>query len=282
MDALRAIQREKYPKASSRAKFSNRDGDSDNEADNDGSGGDDEGDDRQVKKFAYSKEALEQSIESLDTYGLPFMETFQVSHFPLDVPDEHDDLQREMTFYNHTILSVHAAKEKIRALGIPIERPSDFFCEQLKTDAHMAKIKDRLIVEERKIEAFEKRKNREHNKKFGKQVAELKQQEIAKRKREAKEGGNSSRGRKIDKSSDPNSPGKSKKRLAMDRKYGRGNKDAKKVSTKSLNDMKDFNPRGGRLNARPMGRIGKSAGKGNKKPNRPGKAARDLKRSKSA
>lgn len=58
-----------------------------------------------------------------------------------------------------------------------MERPTDFFCEHVKTDNHMAKIKDRLIMEEKKIDAFEKRKNREHNKKFNKQVANVKQQE---------------------------------------------------------------------------------------------------------
>ena len=31
--------------------------------------------------------------------------------------------------------------------GLPIHRPNDYFCENMKTDAHMAKIKDKLLIE---------------------------------------------------------------------------------------------------------------------------------------
>lgn len=47
----------------------------------------------------------------------------------------------------------------------------------MKSDAHMAKIKDRLLLEEKKIERFEKRLERDSNRKFNKQVAALKKQE---------------------------------------------------------------------------------------------------------
>jgi len=43
-----------------------------------------------------------------------------------------------------------------------------------------AQIKDRLLLEEKKIEAFELRKNRENNRKFNKQVSELRKQEKSK------------------------------------------------------------------------------------------------------
>ena len=42
------------------------------------------------------------------------------------------------------------------------------------------KIKDRLLLEEKRIEAFEMRKNRENNRKFNKQVSELRKQEKVK------------------------------------------------------------------------------------------------------
>ena len=41
----------------------------------------------------------------------------------------------------------------------------------------MAKVKDRLLLEEKKIENFEKRLERDSNRKFNKQVAALKKQE---------------------------------------------------------------------------------------------------------
>lgn len=43
--------------------------------------------------------------------------------------------------------------------------------------AAAVQIKDRLLVEEKRIEAFELRKNREQNRKFNKQVSELRKQE---------------------------------------------------------------------------------------------------------
>ena len=177
-----------------------------------------------------------------------------------------------------TLLSVRTGKDRMKKLGIPIKRPPDYFCEQVKSDNHMAKIKDRLILEEKKIDAFEKRKNRDHQRKFNKQVADLKKQNDAKRRKENIDefGGLSSRGRKIDRSSDPNKPGKGKKRLAMDRKYGKGEKNIKRGNNKTLNDFSSYNPRGGNLNRRPMAKG--AARKTGGKVNRPGKASRQKQR----
>lgn len=62
-------------------------------------------------------------------------------------------------------------------IGLPIYRPNDYFCENIKTDAHMSKIKDKLLIEEKRIESFELRKNKENNRKFNKQLIEIKKQE---------------------------------------------------------------------------------------------------------
>lgn len=37
-------------------------------------------------------------------------------------------------------------------------RPDDYFAEMLKSDKHMAKVKDKLIVEKQRMQAFEQRK----------------------------------------------------------------------------------------------------------------------------
>ena len=78
MEAIRAIQREKYPSA--------------------GRGGADDDDDdvQPQKKGAYHKEGLQLCINSLDTAKLPFEESMVLCRFAIDVPDEHDDLQREV------------------------------------------------------------------------------------------------------------------------------------------------------------------------------------------
>ncbi len=137
-------------------------------------------------------------------------------------------------------------------------------------------------METKKIEAFEKRKNRDFNKKYNKQVNELRKQEKSQERKtyakdldKFKDGAGSSKFAKGE-SNDREAPTKGKKRLNMDKKYGVGGRDKKRAKLndkKSLNDLSEFNPRGGKFVRRP-----KAGAK--KVPNRPGKAARDKKRQK--
>ena len=96
---------------------------------------------------------------------------------PLDIPDVHDDLARELAFYEQALAAVKEGRERLKTQGVGWKRPDDFFCEMLKSDAHMANVKDKLIFEQKKMEAFEQRKERQAQKKFSKarqadQVAE--------------------------------------------------------------------------------------------------------------
>jgi rRNA-processing protein EBP2 len=45
-----------------------------------------------------------------------------------------------MAFYNHTILAVKFGRNELEKKGIPTKRPLDYFCENIKTDAHMSKV----------------------------------------------------------------------------------------------------------------------------------------------
>lgn len=245
----------------------------------------------QPKTTSYNKAGLLQALENMETDTLPFLETFQICEFNVDIEDQHDDLQREMSFYKHALLAVKSGRDKLESLGIPSRRPLDFFCENLKTDAHMNKIKDKLILEDKKMEAFELRKQREMNKKFNKQVSILKKEEKAQKvKAEINETtkqrkGKSSPAPSLDRLQDGDDSGsiqkKSSKRVAMDKKYGFGGKShavKRREESKSLSDMSGFNPRGGkdvRRERRPKGGGGSAAGK-----SRPGKAARTEQRSK--
>ncbi|KAG6613969.1 RRNA-processing protein EBP2 [Phytophthora cinnamomi] len=67
----------------------------------------------------------------------------------------HDDLKREVAFYNNTLAAVRLAKDRLKAQGVAYKRPDDYFAEMLKSDAHMAKVKDKLIYEQKKISAVE-------------------------------------------------------------------------------------------------------------------------------
>jgi rRNA-processing protein EBP2 len=48
--------------------------------------------------------------------------------------DIHDDLKREVTFYDTALEAVNLAREECEKVGIPFHRPEDFFAEMVKTD----------------------------------------------------------------------------------------------------------------------------------------------------
>lgn len=242
-----------------------------------------------ISKPTFNKEGLLKCIADLDL-DLGFAETMQIDEFVLDITDENDDLDREMNFYNHTLQAVQLGRKKLEKLGIPTSRPTDYFCENMKSDAHMAKVKDRLLLEEKKMEAFEKRKNQEQNRKYNKQVAALRKEEkTLDKKNQIKQVAQLRKNQDSDEGSvegklqnilKPKKFGdKSLKRKNMDKKYGFGGKDRKRAKLndkKSLNDLSDFNPRGGKFVRRESSKsVGK---KNNNKPKRLGKEARTKQR----
>jgi rRNA-processing protein EBP2 len=192
-------------------------------------------------KTNYNRDGLVKALDGIESRNLPFVETLQLCEFSIDVEDDNDDLQREMAFYQQTLEAAKAGRSRLESLGVPTRRPVDFFCENVKSDAHMNRIKDRLILEEKKIDAFDKRKNREVNRKYEKQVAAIRKQEKSKQVKD--EIGQVQKLWKGRNGSDREAllnetlqqPTKSKKRMAMDRKYGSGVKEKMK---KKLGDKK--------------------------------------------
>jgi rRNA-processing protein EBP2 len=154
---------------------------------------------------------------------------------------------------------------------------------------HMAKIKDRLIFENKKIEAVAQRKANKEQKLRAKESQANRLAEKAKRKREhfdeveewassaAKQRGGALRDEMDEQFlNGRNRKGPNKKRQAADRKFGFGGKRGrfKQNDKQSMNDMSSFNPRGNFAGG--MKRtVGKKAGSG---ASRPGKRARDAKR----
>lgn len=95
-----------------------------------------------------------------------------------------DDLQRELAFYSQCLDAARYGRAKLLAEGVPFSRPNDYFAEMVKEDAHMEKVKAKLVEEASdKKAAAEARKLRDL-KKFGKQVQVAKLQERHKAKRE--------------------------------------------------------------------------------------------------
>jgi rRNA-processing protein EBP2 len=72
--------------------------------------------------------------------------------------DAFDDLKREATFYHRSLAGAKIAVAQLHALGVPVERPNDYFAEMLKPDHHMARIREALLVEKRKIASVAERR----------------------------------------------------------------------------------------------------------------------------
>ncbi|CAM6087456.1 unnamed protein product [Calypogeia fissa] len=98
--------------------------------------------------------------------------------------DVDDDLQREMSFYTQALEAAREAYQKFQALGIPFQRPTDYYAEMVKTDTHMLKIKDKLLQEKTNLEEMDERRKARESKKFAKEVQAEKLKERSKRKKE--------------------------------------------------------------------------------------------------
>ncbi|KAK0434612.1 eukaryotic rRNA processing protein EBP2-domain-containing protein [Armillaria borealis] len=112
---------------------------------------------------------IHESIQ-LDT-SLPWTETLVLSYPETIDVDVNDDLNREVAL-------TLAAKHKF-----PFTRPSDYFAEMVKTDAHMERIRQRLLDESSGIKKSEDKRKEREGKKFGKQVQieKLKERERSKK-----------------------------------------------------------------------------------------------------
>jgi hypothetical protein len=95
--------------------------------------------------------------------------------FPLDylIPAPHTATPTDWTFSHSYKQALHGAKAA-RALAadhrLPFTRPDDFFAEMVKTDAHMERIRQRLLDETAGIAKSEERRREREGKKIGKQV----------------------------------------------------------------------------------------------------------------
>ena len=120
--------------------------------------------------------------------------------------DVNDDLNRELALYvslylptdNFLTSCVHNSYKQAlhgantaRVLAakhsFPFTRPSDYFAEMIKSDAHMERIRQRLLDESAGIKKSEDKRKEREGKKFGKQVQIEKLKEREKSKKEMEE-----------------------------------------------------------------------------------------------
>ena len=114
----------------------------------------------------------------------PFSETLLITTpGPIVIPDIHDDLTRELTFYKQALSAANEGRAKILAEGGRFSRPVDYFAEMLKDDEHMGKIRQKLLDEAAGKRAAQEARKQRDLKKFGKkvQVAKLQERERGKK-----------------------------------------------------------------------------------------------------
>ncbi|VDM32031.1 unnamed protein product [Hydatigera taeniaeformis] len=84
--------------------------------------------------------------------------------------DPNDDFKREALFYRVAQAAVLKAIPRLHELGIPTKRPSDYFAEMIKSDAHMAKVvREQIVVNKKRLEMRERARQLREQRKFGKQ-----------------------------------------------------------------------------------------------------------------
>jgi len=169
-----------------------------------------------------------------------------------------DDFKREMMFYCQAQIAAKEALSKLRNLGVPTERPEDYFAEMLKTDAHMQKVRSKLLERKQGMEKSEKAKKQRQLKKIGKKV----QQEVLQKRQAEKKKmlqtvdrikkGKGKFNKTFDKGDDKDmfdvstdNKKSGTKRKHKDEKFGFGGKKRKlkkNSSESSSQDMGDFKP----------------------------------------
>ncbi|KAF8787198.1 putative rRNA-processing protein EBP2 like protein [Argiope bruennichi] len=87
----------------------------------------------------------------------------------IDTEAEHD-FKREMLFYNQALEGVTKAFKKLKKMGIPTKRPDDYFAEMAKSDAHMLKVREKLLNKQMVVERTEKVRALREQKKQGKKI----------------------------------------------------------------------------------------------------------------
>lgn len=136
---------------------------------------------RLLTLFQHALDSILRSIE-LDQ-SLPWTETLITTYPQIHEVDVSNDLERELSFYKQALHSAEAAKKLAADHSLPFTRPSDFFAEMVKSDAHMERTRQRLLDETAQIKRGEEKRREREGKKFGKQVQieKLKERERSKK-----------------------------------------------------------------------------------------------------
>lgn len=137
------------------------------------------------KQAVYNRDGLEEKLQDI---GWPENAGW-IHKLTIDIDQEqevdvNDDLKREASFYTQALEGTRQAFEKLQSMGLPFLRPADYYAEMVKSDAHMEKVKRRLLSEQKEIEEAEEREKAREAKKLAKEIQVQKTKERAKQKKE--------------------------------------------------------------------------------------------------
>lgn len=157
----------------------------------DGSEDDDENDDEGgtcIDEFIYAGEVMREICADM-TWGGADAQWKEglvlASKQRTEVEDVENDLERELAFYNQALEASFAAIKRFEDDGIKWRRPDDYLAEMVKSDGHMAKVKEQLVHEQTVIEEAEQRRKERENRKYSKLVAAERRKERSQQKKQA-------------------------------------------------------------------------------------------------
>nr|CAD2185202.1 unnamed protein product [Meloidogyne enterolobii] len=134
----------------------------------------------QIKKREpiYKKEEMLRKLSTFNTER-DWIDTLQIKFNPeLCYNDSVDqDLEREAAFYKQSLNSVENAKQRLKALGIPTDRPSDYFAEMAKGDTQMDKIRRKILETKNIKERKENARRLRDEKKFARKVQKTREEQ---------------------------------------------------------------------------------------------------------
>ncbi|KAK9803694.1 hypothetical protein WJX73_001841 [Symbiochloris irregularis] len=258
----------------------------------------------QKRPHIYNTAGLLERLEDIAWVAdAPWDETQTITGVdPEQVEDVDDDLTRELSFYNQALSASQQAIQKFQAADVPWLRPPDYYAEMVKSDDHMAKVKQQLLYEQNQLQAAEERRKQRDGKKFQKAVhAERIKEKAQSKKRDIENVSRMRRNRArsgyqgdfdvdaalaednaFDRQSKPAMrPGDrirpddrkvSKKRKAKDEKFGFGGpkRRGKQNDADSAANMDGF--RQGRFSETPRGRGGRGGSRGGRGGGRGGRS----------
>ncbi|KAJ2377381.1 RRNA processing protein [Coemansia sp. RSA 2607] len=126
---------------------------------------------RPAKEFINHKAALSALLEEISQKSFQWIHRCDiVSTQPVVVEKADNDLDRELKFYQQGLEAAMLGKQKVLKEGVPFERPSDYFAEMVKSDSHMARIRQKLLDQQKGIQNAEEAKKQRELRKYGKKI----------------------------------------------------------------------------------------------------------------